>query len=132
MSSTVVYNGFQNLEGQVNQRGLEIVRLVSRRPVVWLVRHSCGSEWREPHVSVRYAGCRNNNCGQAPLEARRTMAQTGQAITATRSRDSESVRRFVREQTAQAARQRFEPGADAMKNADPDSMRRYLDYLEGR
>lgn len=133
--STVVYNGFENLAGQ-EFNGLIVERMITRRPVVWkLVCTKCGGSQNESHTRVRYATCRNTNCNRAPLEQRSTLAQTGQRIEGIRSRDSDGARQFQQESTQQQQCKvvwRDMPSDEAMRNADPDSLRRHLDYLEDK
>jgi len=125
-------SGTENLEGR-DFNGLRVVRMVSRRPVVWEVQCiRCNSHWNESHSRVRYATCRNNNCGHAPSEPRTTIAQTGKAVTATRSRDSESARQFQNEQTKQPVIRWAQPNAETFAGADPDSLRHYIESMEGK
>ena len=71
--STRVMSGIEDLHGQTTANGLRVELLVSRRPVVWLLRCTrCGSSWNEPHITVRHAPCRNVNCR---LERERQQAQ---------------------------------------------------------
>lgn len=133
MTDQRIMPGIDNLQGR-EFNGIFVERLASRHPVRWQLRCvRCGSNWVEDHARVRYIGCRNSTCGRAPLEPRATLVQTGQAMTAVRSRDSESAREFHRQQTAEPViRWAAQPSEAGMQNADPSSMRRYLDYVEGR
>jgi hypothetical protein len=93
-----VMHGIEDLTGH-EFRGIHVERLASRFPVRWYVRcGQCGSNWVEDHNRVRYIGCRNTNCGRTPSGTRSTIAQAVQGVTAVRSRDSESARRFHAEQ----------------------------------
>jgi hypothetical protein len=124
MSTTREMIGVEDLTGQ--RFGNVIVRgMVSRHPLTWeLSCILCGSSWNERHERVRYGRCRNNSCGRTASENRATLASTGQAMPGVRSRDSESARRFQREQHAGPVIRWTEPTV----NADPDGMRHYLDW----
>lgn len=127
MSDQRVMQGLVDYTGTTNQNGIVVEQMASRNPLRWFVRCTrCSSNWIADHRQIEYLACRNSQCGKDSLEPSRTLAQTGQAITAVRSRDSQSAREYQREH-AEPERHWAEP---IFENADPASIRRYLDYQE--
>jgi hypothetical protein len=127
MMSGIQYNGFQNLVGRIFGT-LTVVSLASRQPVMWQVRCTCGSSWKEVHTRLlTNPRCRNAACGrEVPTSpsAGRTMVVT----TAVWSSDSVNARQFARAQRAPSVQ--MHPSAKATLAADPDSVCRYLDSLK--
>jgi len=130
---TVEYPGFENLQG-CEFNGIHVERLASRSPVRWYVRcGQCGSHWTEEHGRVRYIGCRNQHCGQTPLDTRRsTTTVTSVVVPATRSRDGAARRAELEQEEHRTVTFGGEPSTEGMRAADPAALRHYLDYLEGR
>jgi hypothetical protein len=127
-----VMAGVRDLTGHVFN-GLLVTRMVKRTPIVWEMQcEKCSGTQHAGHLQARYSVCKNSNCGRVPpSKPRAVMVQTGQAIAATRNRDAESVRRFEREESSGPVC-RLEPSAEDLQNADPSSIRGYIDYLEGK
>ena len=124
-----VMPGIEDLTGR-EFNGIRVERLASRSPVRWHVRCTkCGSNWIEDHVRVRYIGCRNASCGRPASEPRRPLVQTGNAIPATRTRDSDSARQFHRGENTVPTVRWAQPDPETFRNADPDSLRGYLDQV---
>ena len=125
-------NGFENLSGTVHGH----VRIVSRArlsPLAWNAQcvreNGCGSRFVVPHARARDGVCPNSWCGRV-LDTSPSLARVAEIPTATRSRDSESARNFVsqRQQRIEVP----EPSLDAMRNADPGTLARYIDHQRGR
>jgi hypothetical protein len=124
--------GLIDYTGATNKNGLFVERMASRYPLRWHVRCTrCQSNWDADHRQIPYLTCRNTNCGRTPLGPRATLAEIGQAVTAVRSRDSESIRQYERQQIEKPVRW-AEHTPETLASADPDSLRRFLDYLEGQ
>lgn len=128
-----VMPGIENLEDR-EFNGVRVERLASRHPVRWYLRCvRCGANWIEDHARVRYTGCRNSSCGHSASEPRATLARTGNPVTAVRSRDSESVWEYQRQQSAASVvKWAAQPSESGMLAADPSSVRAYIDHLEKR
>lgn len=124
--------GTEDLTGQ--HRGTLLVeRAVSLRPLRWHVRcEVCGTSFQVDHMRLQNGAvnaCPNNLCGKTPAVSRSTSAQTGQRVEAIRSRDTESARDFHQQEQHIVWGQ---PSTEGMLNADPDSLRRFLDYEENK
>ena len=110
MSSTrIIMAGLEDLHGVTTANGLHVERMHMRQPLSWIVRCTrCKSSWAELHISVRHAPCRNANCH---LERERAQAkQARERYRPTRYPDSDAAQRA----------------------ADPDSLRRQLNYERER
>lgn len=56
---------YADWSGRQNDYGLKVVRLVSKKPVVWATKCvSCGAEMNVPHSKIAYQQCRSSACGQ--------------------------------------------------------------------
>lgn len=93
-----VMAGIEDLTGQ--QFGtLAITGMASRRPLFWNLKcERCGTSFARAHERVRYATCPNSMCGRT-VKARKSesLISTGSVNVAIRSRDSESLREYLRE-----------------------------------
>lgn len=133
MTTTRVMVGTADFTGQrVNT--LHIGAMVSRHPSPRYMTtcERCGARGTagQHDISTGAARCRAASCGREPLEPRATLAQVGYTPTAVRSRDSESARQFQQQQIEKPVRWADQPSEVGLQNADPDSLRRFLDYQE--
>ena len=105
-----VMSGVYDWTAQETKNGLYVHGIAQRHPLLWDVQcRYCKSRWRESAVSVGYAPCRNVNC--------RLERERAEQLEAARSRY-----RFISEGDSDAAQ----------RAADPDSLRRQLDYERGK
>jgi hypothetical protein len=132
----IMSDGLEDIQGQ--HRGTLLIESVaSRRPLRWHVKcECCGLSTVIDHSRLQngaVSGCPNIDCGKT-IRPRTpgAMVQTGQAVTATRSRDSESLRQFQREEAARQNVRWADPDANTFASADPDSLRRYINHMENR
>jgi len=134
--SRIVFNGFSDLTGE--HRGTLVIEgLASRSPVRWRVRctnENCRLQTVIDHTRLQNGAitdCPNAQCKRPTSVRRATLAATGVATPAVRSRDSDAARDFRREPPKPQVR--WAPLTHEMlRNADPDSLRRHLDELEGK
>lgn len=134
--STVVHHGFKDLTGE--HRGTLLIEgLASRHPVRWRVRcanENCRLTTIVDHVRLQNGAvkdCPNPQCKRPTSAPRSVLATTGIATPAVRTRDSDAAREFRREPPKPQIRWAA-PTAEALRNADPDVLRHYLDDLENR
>lgn len=125
---TIAYNGFIDLAGK-SFGTLQVSQIARRTPALaWRYRCTrCGTEGVLPHTAFvnGSARCGNAGCGRVvPVSPR--VANIVVPTPAVRSSDSASAREFLRSQKTNVT---FtgEPSAEAMLNADSDTMRRYMD-----
>jgi hypothetical protein len=137
MSNGFALSGVEDLTGQT--RGpLRITGIASLRPVRWNVEcEKCGTATQRDHMALQngvVAGCPNSACGRAASESRSTIIQTSGRTDAVRSRDSKSARDFDRQEIQQPQRKIVwgQPSEEALRNADPSSIARYIDYTRNR
>ena len=133
MSGTIEYQaGFQNLAGGITN-GLEILHIARRTPVlVWQYRCTrCSTSGVAPHtlLAVNAYRCPNASCGRSVPDSP-TIGHVMSRTVGVRSADSASVRRYETETEQPVRQQNTQPSAEATRNADPDSVRRYLDSQE--
>ena len=136
MNAVLVMSGTKDLTGE--HRGtLRIEGLASRHPVRWRVRctnENCRLQTVIDHARLQNGAvkdCPNAQCKRPASAPRSVLATTGIATPAVRTRDSDAAREFRREPPKPQVRWAA-PTAEALRNADPDVLRHYLDDLENR
>lgn len=126
-------SGVADLTGQ-RVSTLRIDGMVARHPSPRYAStcEQCGARGTvsQRDILIGKAKCLASGCGRSQSEPRATLMQTGQIPTAERSRDAESLREFQRQQREPVIRWADQPSEAAMLNADTDSLRRHIEYME--
>jgi hypothetical protein len=95
----IMLSGQIDQTGTTNQNGIYVDGMASRYPLRWAVHCvRCNSSWVEDHSRIQYAACRNAVCGRVIKPRTPGAAATvGVVPVAVRSRDSDSIREYLRE-----------------------------------
>lgn len=132
---SIEYNGFADLAGRTIGT-ITVVSLARRTPnLAWSFRcNQCGSSSVALHTALVSGAfiCPNRSCGRIDEKPASSNGFTSTGQTGIRSADSESARQYYRneQRTVQQRQTQQEPSAEALLNADPDSIRRYLDSIK--
>jgi hypothetical protein len=126
--STITYSGFSDLAGRTFNT-IQVLGIARRLPVLaWSYRCvRCGTSGIGLHTIFNdHMRCRNSSCGRAVAPSSSSGASVTQTPVGVRAADSQNTRSWRQQQNA--TQTMVEPTAEGMRHADPDSMRRYLDY----
>ncbi|MBW4039201.1 MAG: hypothetical protein HIU91_10065 [Acidobacteria bacterium] len=141
MSSTLVMNGLENLEGR--QFGtLRTTRMVRRspEPAYAVVCERCSTESTATHTRLRNgaAVCRNSSCGKTAIPNRRDLLAEQRRIAAEREADASAAAAERAASRMQAETQDYErpskyapkPGPKVMTQRERDSLREFREAEE--
>jgi hypothetical protein len=127
---TIEYQGgFQNLAGRIVGETVQVLHIARRTPtLVWQYRCTrCSTSGIASHTLLvaNAFRCPNASCGRS-IPATPTIGWSMSPTVGIRSADS-AARRYEARTVQPIRPQNIEPSPEALRNADPSSVRAYLD-----